>query len=132
MKNKLTKIVIASLIAIITVTGMTYPASAYVFNSYKHKNSTIYYYYDNWVGSRAISYFSTGASAWRAKTTEATVKHYSSSSKTGYDVYMCAGNVSGVTWDGLTQTTYNNSTKYVISQTVTLNMSNQHGMIIVH
>lgn len=37
---------------------------------------------------------------------------------------MCAGNITGVDWDGLTQTRYNSkSPYYVVSQTLTLNMA---------
>lgn len=37
---------------------------------------------------------------------------------------MCTGNITGVDWDGLTQTRYNSkSPYYVVSQTLTLNMA---------
>lgn len=121
MKRNSTKVIVAIVLAITLLTSLSVTVYAYSLNPYRHKNSKIYYYYDNWVGSRAISFFSTGASSWRSKTTEAQILHYSSNPGTGYNVYMSAGNISGVGWDGLTQTSYQSG--YVVSQTVTLNMS---------
>lgn len=61
------------------------PTYAYKLASFQHQNSTIYYYYDNWVESRARSFFSVGASAWKDKTTQAVIKRYTSNySDTGY------------------------------------------------
>ena len=123
MKTKYVKRFLSIVFSITIVLAAVVPASAYILNPYKHQNSTIYYYYDNWVGSRAISYFSIGATTWKNATSEVTIKHYSLNPSGSYKVYMSAGNISGVQWDGLTNTTYNSTTHYVISQTVTLNMS---------
>ncbi len=97
--------------------------TAFQLSGFRHKGSKIYYYYDNWVGARAMSYFTQGASAWKSKTTVATINSYTSNTSNSYNVYMYAGYVSNVPWDGLTQTTYYPSTGYIASQTVTINMS---------
>ncbi len=124
MKKTATKAAFSIVLVITLLMSFSLPAFAYSLNPYRHKSSKIYYYYDNWVGSRAISFFSTGASAWRARTTEAQILHYSNNPGTGYNVYMCTGNITGVDWDGLTQTRYNSkSPYYVVSQTLTLNMA---------
>ena len=93
MKRNSTKVIVAIVLAITLLTSLSVTVYAYSLNPYRHKNSKIYYYYDNWVGSRAISFFSTGASSGD-QTTEAQILHYSSNPGTGYNVYMSAGNIS--------------------------------------
>lgn len=124
MKRTVTKVVLTITLVFALLTSFSISVFAYSLNPYRHSSSKVYYYYDNWVGSRAISFFSTGANAWRAKTTEAQILHYSNNPETGYDVYMSAGNITGVEWDGLTQTRYNSTSPYyIVSQTLTLNMA---------
>lgn len=121
MKKILVLQVTALILALTIMVGTSVSASAYQLKSFRHKSSKIYYYYDNWTALRAKSYFSTGAKVWKAATTEATINYYSSNSNSSYYVYMSAGSISDVSWDGMTYTTYNTSTNYVTSQTVTLN-----------
>ena len=121
-KKSLIKIVIPIILILTLLMAVAIPASAATIVGYRHSSSTIYYYYDKWVGSKAISMFSYGANAWKDATTEATLNHYSSNPNSGYDVYMCAGYIDNVDWDGVTQTTATMN-GIVNSQTVTLNMS---------
>lgn len=122
MKRAATKAVFAIVLAITLLMTFSVSAFAYRLAPYRHQNTRIYYYYDNWVDLRAISFFSTGAHTWKAKTTEAQILHYSNNPGTGFNVYMSAGNITGVDWDGLTQTSYSSaSPHYVVSQTLILN-----------
>lgn len=120
MKRNSTKVIVAIVLAITLLTSLSVTVYAYSLNPYRHKNSKIYYYYDNWVGSRAISFFNW-SQLLEIKNYWSTNTALFSNPGTGYNVYMSAGNISGVGWDGLTQTSYQSG--YVVSQTVTLNMS---------
>lgn len=113
--------VFSIILVVIILISVEIPVYAATMMGYRHSGSTIYYYYDNWVGSRAASMFSYGADTWKNATTEVTLNHYSLNPGTGYDVYMCAGNIENVFWDAVTQTTA--SYGIVTSQTLTLNMS---------
>lgn len=116
---KMVVIAFAILAILISIPLSTYAYATLVF---RHRNPNIYYYYDNWTDPRGVSFFSSGASAWRAKTTEAQILHYSNNPGSGFNVYMSVGNISEVTWDGVTNTNYSTSYPYYVnSQTVTIN-----------
>lgn len=108
-------------LATIMAIGASMPVSAYVKAPYRHKINVIYYYYDNWAGMRAISFYAKGASAWKSKTTEATISQYNSSH---YDVYFSVSQNPNVAWDGLTSTTIDGS-GYVVRQSMCLNQSSR-------
>src|SRR5690554_840520 len=88
MKKTATKAAFSIVLVITLLMSFSLPAFAYSLKPYRHKSSKIYYYYDNWVGSRAISFFSTGASAWSARTTEAQILHYSNNPEKD-TMYIC-------------------------------------------
>lgn len=126
MKRKKFKLLLSCLLAVSLLSNESLAVSAYSLFIYKHSSSKIYYSYDNWVNLRAVSFFSQGEAAWKATTAQAQILHKSLNPGTGFDVYMSAGNIADVGWDGLTTTFYEKSAPfYVTYQTVTLNMSQE-------
>ncbi len=101
MKKPL-KRAISAIVALSMAVGISTSAGAYQLTGYKQKNSKIYYYYDSWLDSKAMSVINTAALAWKAKTTEITIDHYGNNPNTGHDVYVSAVNKPGVDWDGIT------------------------------
>ncbi len=63
MKRTAVKAVFAIVLVVTLLMTFSVSAFAYRLAPYRHQNTRIYYYYDNWVDLRAISFFSTGANA---------------------------------------------------------------------
>lgn len=82
--------------------GISTSAGAYQLTGYRQWNSKIYYYYDNWIGTKAQYAFDSAAAAWRTKTTKATIEHCSANPNTGYDVYVLVDDQPNVAWDAKT------------------------------
>lgn len=123
MKRKTLKCSIAGLLTFSMVICMSASAGAYNLTSFRHKNSKIYYYYDNWIGYKAYYAAGYAANAWRAKTTEAEILHNSENPSRSYEVTILAGSFPNEGWDGVTKTEKEtiNGVIYVKSQTVKYN-----------
>ena len=116
--KKILKYAIAGITALSLSITLSMSAGAYVLLGTHHKSSTIYYYYDNWIGANASNAVVSAVNAWRAKTTQATLKPATTTS--GYTVYISVGNYD-TGWDGLTVS--NVVGNEVESQTVIFNMT---------
>ena len=123
MKKKFLKYSIFAFLSLSIMISMSVSAGAYNLLGPRHKNSKIYYYYDNWVNSKARSAVGVSADAWRAKTTEATISHYSENPNGEYDFYISAGEYPNAQWDGLTNGKTQNGYFIPKTITVTFNMS---------
>lgn len=122
MKKTGSKVLLTIILIIVLVMSFSVSTFAYSLCPYRHSSSKIYYYYDNYIGSRAISFIYNGANAWRAKTTEAQLLLCDYHQGTGFDVYIYTGSITDVDWDGLTQTKYSSTyPHYVTSQNMILN-----------
>ena len=91
--------------------------SAFYWTRYRWSSSSIQYYYDNWIGSKARSALYNGASAWRATNADATINESPSSSR----VYCYVLNDPTGDWDGVTECVMDPSTHYFVSQELILN-----------
>ena len=113
---KYLKRIIMLLLCVMLVFASATTVSAYRLLPVKWNTSTIHYYYDNWVGTRAIRFFRTGVSTWNGTNIDASISY-------GGDnyVYFCVTLSPDVDWDGMVRTFYSGS--YVTSQTLYLNES---------
>ena len=101
--------------------------SAFYWTRYRWSSSSIQYYYDNWIGSKARIALYNGASAWRATNADATINESPSSSR----VYCYVLNDPTGDWDGVTECVMDPSTHYFVSQELILNTVLQnHGIMI--
>lgn len=122
MKSRTINTIVSLALVISILSSLSLSASAYNLLNYNHRSYKIYYYYDNWVGARAIQFIAKGANAWKAKNTDAKLLPSSSNPQPDYDVVISTTNRTDVSWDGLTQTTWETkSPYYIISQTVAIN-----------
>ena len=111
---KFVRKIIPLMLCVMLVFASTTTVSAYQLKPYKWNTSSIHYYYDNWVGARAIRFFITGVSAWNSTNADATISYGG-----GNFVYFCVAQSPDAEWDGMVSTYYSNG--YVTSQTLTLN-----------
>lgn len=114
----------AGIIALSITIGISMPAVSYKLTSFRHKSPKIYYYYDNWIGSKAYYAAGYASNAWKAKTTKAEILHYRENPNYACEVTILAGSYANSGWDGVTKTEKEtiNGVVYVKSQTVTYNM----------
>lgn len=128
---------IAMILVLSMAIGISTSAGAYQLTGYKQSKSKIYYYYDNWVGTKAMAAISNAAEAWKAKTTEITISHSSENPNSGYDVYISTVNNPNVDWDGRTTGTatgsyYNQLTIIFNTAKVTWNNDNALKSVAAH
>ncbi len=114
---KFIKKTIALTLCMVLFLSLTNSASAYQFIGFKWNTTAIHYYYDNFVGSRAIQFFSQGATAWNAANVDATISYGG-----GNFVYCAVAQYPDVEWDGMVSTSWD-PWFYVASQSLILNKS---------
>ena len=114
---KLARIIISLTICLTLFAVSVISVSAYYLYQYRWKSTSVHYYYDNWIGSRAISYLGKGATAWNNTNTPVTISFGS-----GNYVYCSVTQSSDSEWDGMVVTTHD-SMYYVKTQSLTLNQN---------
>lgn len=95
--------------------SLSTPVSAYQLANYRWNTTSIRYYYDSWVGSRASRFFHIGATAWNETNVDATL-----SPGGGSFVYCVVAQDPDEDWDGMLNTSCDHMLN-VTAQTLILN-----------